>query len=195
MRYPRIKSPIVFLTFLLAAVFLCEGQDAPIPLEVQYRLLTKIVEFDRRFQALTEKKMVLAVVYQRKYRPSLEAQEEIAQLVKKNSNQAGENEFSLDCIAIDLSPETDLKQSLAASHASLLYIAPLRSVDLGTITSVSRELKINTFTGVQEYAERGVAVTIGINGNKPQIIVNLTAAKAEGSNYSSQLLGLARVIE
>lgn len=192
MKFSCSKSLSLLLVFLLAAVFFCEGQDAPIPLDVQYRLLTKIVEFDRRFQGLTEKKMVLAIIYQRKYRPSLEAQQEIEQLVK---NQPKQGEISLDCIAIDLSPETDLKERLAESHVSLLYIAPLRSMDLDTITSVSRELKINTFTGVPEYAERGVAVAIGIKGNKPQIIVNLTAAKAEGSNYSSQLLGLARVIE
>ena len=62
------------------------------------------------------------------------------------------------------------------------------------ITGVSRAKKVITLTSVPDYVESGLAVGIGVKGGKPRIIINLPAAKAEGANFSSQLLRLAKVI-
>jgi hypothetical protein len=48
---------------------------------------------------------------------------------------------------------------------------------------------------VPDYVGAGCAVGIGTEGEKPLIIINLPAAKAEGADFSSQLLQLAKVIE
>jgi hypothetical protein len=54
---------------------------------------------------------------------------------------------------------------------------------------------MTTFTGVPLYVEQGVALSIGIVRERPQIIVNLAATRAEGSDFTSQLLRLCKVIE
>jgi len=38
-------------------------------------------------------------------------------------------------------------------------------------------------------------VGVGLKGESPEIIINLPAAREEGSDFSSSLLKLARVIE
>jgi hypothetical protein len=77
----------------------------------------------------------------------------------------------------------------------LIYVAPLRAYDVTKISNLSKKLKILTLTGVNEYIDFGLSITIGVKGDKPQIIINLPSAKAEGADFSSQLLKLATVIE
>lgn len=52
-----------------------------------------------------------------------------------------------------------------------------------------------TFTGVPKYVEQGIAVGIGIQDRKPKIHINLSASKAEGAEFSSQLLKLAEIVD
>jgi hypothetical protein len=51
-----------------------------------------------------------------------------------------------------------------------------------------------TLTGVAEYVRAGIAVGIGVRDDRPEILVNLAAARAAGADFSAQLLLLARVI-
>jgi len=97
-------------------------------------------------------------------------------------------------VSIDID-RVDLASAVVKNNIDVLYITPLRAIGMETITSVSRAKQVLTLTGVPDYVESGLAVSIGIKGKKPQIIINLAAAKAEGVNFSSQLLKLAKVIK
>ena len=59
---------------------------------------------------------------------------------------------------------------------------------------VSQDLKLTTLTGVPDYVRRGVAVGIGVEQDKPQILINLGAARAEGSDFDASLLRIAIVV-
>ena len=77
----------------------------------------------------------------------------------------------------------------------ILYVAPLRAFDLEPIVRVSRDLKVTTLTGVSDYCEAGIAVGIGLKGERPEIIINLKGACAEGAGFSSRLLRLCKVVQ
>ena len=102
---------------------------------------------------------------------------------------------SIRAVPVDLDSQPDLEAALAGSKVDLMYIAPLRAMNLKVITALSRAKKVLTLTGVPDYAEKGVAVGVGLKGESPEIIINLPAAREEGSDFSSSLLKLARVIE
>ncbi|MCK4591646.1 MAG: YfiR family protein, partial [Candidatus Latescibacteria bacterium] len=85
--------------------------------------------------------------------------------------------------------------AVSRNNIDILYVAPLRALGVKTITGVSRAKRILTLTGVPDYVESGLAVGIGIKGEKPRVIINSPAAKAEGADFSSQLLKLAKVIK
>ena len=88
----------------------------------------------------------------------------------------------------------NLRVAISRNKVNILYIAPLRTLELNRITRLSRARKLMTLTGVPHYVKSGLAVGIGVRGKNPRIIINLPAARAEGSNFSSQLLRLAKVI-
>jgi hypothetical protein len=41
----------------------------------------------------------------------------------------------------------------------------------------------------------GISIGFEVKGQSPEIVINLQSAKAEGMDFSSRLLQLARVIE
>ena len=80
-------------------------------------------------------------------------------------------------------------------RTDVVYVTPLRGVELHPLVRTARAAGMTTFTGVPLYVEQGVALSIGIVRERPQIIVNLAATRAEGSDFTSQLLRLCKVIE
>jgi hypothetical protein len=72
---------------------------------------------------------------------------------------------------------------------------PLRGLDISALTRAAAASGVRTFSGVPEYVYEGVSVTVGTRQGRPVIYVNLKTARAQGSDFSSQLLKLANVIE
>jgi hypothetical protein len=49
-------------------------------------------------------------------------------------------------------------------------------------------------TGVPEYVERGLAIGVGVKGERPEIVINLDASRAEGAELNAQVLRIARIV-
>ena len=84
--------------------------------------------------------------------------------------------------------------ALVREGIRVLYVAPLRAVAIGEVVAISRARKITTLTGVPEFVEKGIALGIALRAERPLILVHLAAARAEGADFNSQLLKLARVL-
>jgi hypothetical protein len=91
--------------------------------------------------------------------------------------------------------EVNIQDEISKHNINLIFVCPLRGISLETITSLCREKKILSFADVSSYVENKLSVGIEMKGEKPQIIINLKNSKAEGADFSSQLLKLSRVIE
>ena len=77
------------------------------------------------------------------------------------------------------------------------------SPDLGIIDAYTpqldaialcRRLRLTSIASLPEYPPRGAAVGFAPAGDKSVIIINLSAARAEGADFSSRLLGMSKVI-
>lgn len=78
------------------------------------------------------------------------------------------------------------------SDVSVVYLMP------GTTTTKQQSAanKVLSISGVASYAENGnVAISLGTEGGKPKIIINMTQLKAEGQEMSSELLKIAKIIQ
>ena len=84
---------------------------------------------------------------------------------------------------------------MESDSVNILIVAPLQAYSIEEITTISRTKHIMTFSSVPEYVNEGLSVGIGLKGGKPQILINLDAAKLEGLDFSSQLLKLAKIIQ
>jgi hypothetical protein len=162
------------------------ADDVPVPVEVQIALFQKIWKLDRTFQPGTP--VELGVIYQEKYRPSVYVASQLLAAIRTA-------QLRIHCTLIDLDEEATVRQRIPSKGFDVFYVTPLRAIDVKTIADISRANGIRTITGVPDYVADGLAVGIGLLNGSPLIIVNLRGARAEGSDFSSHVLSLSRVIE
>jgi hypothetical protein len=165
------------------------------PAEIQIPLLYKILTFDRKLEDRAPgDEIVIAVVFQTGYRGSVVARDQAVEALKQMTDSTISG-HPVHWVAVALSDVESLKLALIRHRVNVLYVTPLRGVELEPIKMAARSAGITTFTGVPRYVERGLALGVGIARERPQIIVNLGAARAEGSDFTAQLLRVSRVIE
>jgi len=169
------------------------GQEIEVPVDLQCTLFCKVLMFDRNLDREPTREIVIGILYQERFRTSLEVKTEF---------EDGFREAELDTLSalpVRLHPMSfngleELDSLLSLDRVDVLYIAPLRAVNVEQITALSRKYHILTITGVPEYIPAGVSVGVELKGGKPQIVINTTAAKAEGADFSSQLLKIVKVV-
>jgi hypothetical protein len=157
----------------------------PIPVDVQIALFVNVWKLDRTFD--NSKPVTLVILYQQSYSESVSAKDDLLAAIVHQK-------LHIVAVAVEVGNQNLLESRLAEAAADAVYVTPLRAVDIAAIGNISRFRRLPTITGVPEYVDAGLGVGIGIRRNRPLIIVNLKQSRAEGSDFSSQLLALARIV-
>jgi hypothetical protein len=169
------------------------SDESPIEPGLQAQLLLKVLSFDRALAARAGSELTVGVVIQRRYRPSLEAGEDMLAAFASVANR----DFvalRVRAVAVELGPETDLQAELSRLEVDVLYVTPVRALPVETIAAATRALRICSMTAVPQLVSDGLAVGVGVRDDRPEILVNLEAASAEGIDFSAQLLRMARIV-
>ncbi len=185
-----LQHIILTLALMLGIGMQSHEQPMPLPVKDQMPLFLKILSYDKNLPERGDE-IVIGVVYQERYRNSLLAKDELVAVMKPYRTVSG-RPVRLVPLAID--EKTSLADVLDDPRINVFYVSPLRAVDMEQITTVSRDHEIVTLTGVPSYLEAGLSVSLDVKGGKPQILINLPASEAEGADFHSQLLKVARVI-
>jgi hypothetical protein len=162
-----------------------------VPIEVQLPLLLKILTFDRTLAASAQDSLVVGVVFQSHYRTSAGVADEVCRILAAGRNPNAAR--VLRVVTIDLDESGALDATLLREGVQVLYVTPLRAVATSAVAAATRERQVISLTGVIRYVEEGLAVGLDANGERPQIVINLAASKAEGAAFAGQLLKLARL--
>lgn len=186
------KHWIVYLTLLLVLFPLGKltAQEMSVPVEMQVRLFTKILAYDRALHPGSDS-LTLGVLYQPKFIASRSAKD---QFLEALSEIETDGLGPIRCVPIDVTDPETIESAITGEAIDVLYISPLRAADPETLTKISRTHDILTLTGVPEYVESTVSVGIGSKGGRPRILINQEAAREEGADFSAQLLRLAQLI-
>ncbi len=88
----------------------------------------------------------------------------------------------------------DLDAKVTSSGAALVYVDRALAPELAEITRVTRVRSAVTAAGARELLPQGVAVAVVASGARAAIVVNLPAARREGADLDSALLGVAEVL-
>ena len=185
-------GPIVISILLWEAT--SQAQEMAVPIDAQFPLFLKMFIFDRNFKTRVGDEVVIGIVYQKKFRASLNVKNKIINEISGIFTESVEG-TSVRYVPIDMGDRPDLERAVSKHNVDILYATPLRALEIGEITAVSRARKILTLTGVPDYVESGLTVGIGVKGKRPQIIINLSAAKAEEVDFNSRLLKLAKIVK
>lgn len=192
-----IKKDISILLLLFFLIFISSSrartQEMPLPAETQLNLLLKALTFDRNLKERQGQRLTLGVVYKSIFEKSLQAKEELIKAFKTVRIKEI-FDYPLHVVPIDLYL-IGLEEAVTTQDVDILYITPLDSSEIPKISELSRRKGLITLSGVPQYSEQGIAVTVGKKGETPQIIINLNAARAEGANFSSQLLKMAKIVD
>ncbi|MCP4633665.1 MAG: YfiR family protein [candidate division Zixibacteria bacterium] len=187
------KAFVIILIFFLL-VSSVPANEMAVPVDIQFRLFLKIIACDRDLESRFGDEIKIGIVYQSKFRASLDVKNRLIEVMQESPIKDIEG-IPINYIPIDLGGVSTLASSISNAGVDILYITPLRALDVKQISDISRENRITTLTGIPEYVKDGLAVGISSKGEKPLIIINLEAAKTEGAKFSSQLLKLAEIIE
>jgi hypothetical protein len=177
-----VRALLIFFASTMAATGIASGLPV-VPAGVQLAVFQNVWRLDRNFNPPVR----MAILYQENHHASVTTKNEVMAAITSARMQ-------IHCVALEAGTPERLKKALAETNANVIYVAPLRAVDISSIALVSRQRDIRTITGVPEYVEAGISLGIGMRKNRPLIIVNLAAARAEGADYTAQLLGLARIV-
>lgn len=190
MRGVQIIIAVVLVIFI--GTVRLRAQDMPVPVSTQWAFFQKILSFQRSIVARERSEPVLAIVYQSKFRPSLNVRNELMAVLDEQKPEIGG--ITLRVVEIDLTKEENIEVVCAAYKVSIVYIAPLRAFDLTSILQETREKKMLTLSGIPAYVTAGVSVGLTMKGDKPEILINRTAAQLEGSDFHAQLLKLVTIV-
>lgn len=157
----------------------------------QTSVFFRVLRYDRDLADRVGSELVIGIAYQPRNRASLNAKDALA----ASQGEASVMGIRIRYVELPVLDDDSLADSLRAHDVDVLYIAPLRSVRVEDVIAAATEQGVLTWTGVLEYCELGAAVAIGERGGRPEIVINLDAARAAGARFSAQLLKLARIVD
>ena len=187
------RPGLLALCGLLVLFVPARAEQMPLGAEAQIPLLLKVLTYDRNFEQKAGAELAVGIVHDPSDRDSAKATEEVGSTFYKFAGKTVKK-LPLKYYTIEFTGPADLERFVKEKRISVLYIAPGSAKSLAAVLKVSEELKLTTLTGVPEYVRRGVAVGIGVEQDKPQILINLGAARAEGSDFDASLLRIAVVV-
>lgn len=165
-----------------------------VPVTKQIDYFLKVLTFDRLLPRHDAVNVTIAVLFQEDFALSVETRNEFARACKAYNNLQVAN-IPLCIVYIKWQGFADLEAALLdGGEICALYVTPLRGVSIPKVRNMCRRHQVTTLTGVPEYVQAGLAVGIGMASERPKILINLAAARAEGADFSSQLLKLSTVM-
>jgi YfiR/HmsC-like len=186
----------LLLALLVRNAPVASAQEVAVPVAVQVPILVKVLSFDRRLPERAADRLVIGVLFQSGYRTSANVAEEVCRQVQELPPGAfgALDGRPIACLGIDLDATAALDSALRKSQVHVLYVSPLRATPLRDVIAASRAVRVTTLTGVPRYVESGLAIGVDMKGDRPEIVVNLAASRAEGADLTAHLLKLARVV-
>ena len=179
---------------LLLIVNTSIAQRIKVPVDVQLKVIPKIISLNKSFSfESNENALNIAVLYSSQQRNSKQVHEDI----NNNLNSGGivvKGKLT-KFLSLDISAKNNIEDYLRENKINVLYITPLRGLDVSKITSICKTASVLSISGVVEYVENDVSVILDIDDNKLKILINQKSAKSEGVDFSSRLLRIAKIID
>ncbi|MEW5797379.1 MAG: YfiR family protein [Bacteroidota bacterium] len=179
---------------LFLSTIVTKSQTVVVPVNIHIPILFKAISLEKNINKPDLETFVVGVAYEEGNERSVGIKNEILSFGKNEKYDLLDGK-SVRFEAIDVNTTKDIRELLYQINPAALYIAPLNQNMLQKVMSATQKGKVLSITGVPEYVDDGVSVGIGIKGDSPEIIINLAASKEEGAQFSSKVLGLARIVQ
>jgi len=181
----------VAVVALLLATASSAYAEVVVPFDVQVPLLLKALTYDRNLKTRAGDQARIAVI-----------------VPPKGRNVTGELQASLDKLPgrtvnglavvfkeILATDDAALEEGLRVGQWAAVFVLPgFSHADLAKVRRVCESRRVLPVAASIDDLEQGLAFAIGVDGNRPQLVVNLPASKACGSDFDLALLQLSKVL-
>jgi hypothetical protein len=186
----RLRTTLL-LGLVTASAALAE--EMALSIEEQVPLLLKVLTYDRNFETKAGTELAIGIVYDPSDRDSSKATTDLGSTLFKYQGKTVKK-LPIKYYTIEYTGNADLERFVKEKGISVLYIAPGNARNLSNLLQLSQELHLTTTTGVPEYVRRGAAVGLARAQDRPQIHINLKAARQEGSEFEASFLRYATIV-
>lgn len=169
------------------------GADMPVPAETQVPLLLKILTYDRNLASKSGTDLVVGVVFNSANRPSAVAADKIGTALYGMKGRTVKGR-AVRWFTVEYTSLSDIESVIRSKGIGVLYLTPGLDDRVDGIMGLSRRLGVTSMTGVPEYVRQGISVGVGYSQDRPQILINLSSARAERSDFDASLLRIATIV-
>jgi hypothetical protein len=194
---PTLKHRLAYILPGLLLCLLCPrgaGAEMVVAADRQVTLLLKILTYDRQLEAKAGNELVIGIVSVPRDADAAQATESVMNTLHSYLGKTVKR-LPLQFYTHIYSTPEKLTQWIQLKKINVLYVTPGHDGHLNDLLKVCQNLKITTTTGVPDYVYKGVSVGIGARQAKPQILINLTSSRREGSEFDASLLRIATIIK
>ncbi len=167
--------------------------EQPDPRDRNVIILVKALSYDQKIVERAGSEMVMAVVYSAD-EPG--AEDEAESWRRSFAKLSAVRFLGLPFRAIKVPAGTPerLRKAIADEGIDALFVAGAMKSELPWIQKITRESKILTLASREPQVAAGLSLGVFAIDGKNTLLINLTAARAEGSLFSSAIFPLAKVI-
>jgi hypothetical protein len=187
------------LLALLAAMVMLLSLSAPasasdLPVTEQAVFLLRVLAYDRNLKARTPEALSIVLAYQGGDPSSEATKNDLSGEINRLAKDLRVADLPIRVTAVPFTTLDDLDAALGRAKASALFVCPGLDSSVHLISTVTRRRSVLTFTGIEPSARQSLAIGLVARGEKPTVLVNLRASKAEGADLDPALLRIAEVI-
>ena len=192
-----VAGPTPCLKLVLVLGVVCVWGTAPahaadvVPAKVQIPVLVKALAFDRSLPQRSAGTVVWTVLYNPKVASSKSLANEVIEALSAVGN-VGKLPLRFAAVAYDGGQQ--LEETLKSQRVSVLYVSSSLEGEIAVISSLTRSHRVTSIACDGAGVRNGLTVAVENRGNRPTIMVNLASSKAEGTDFSSQLMRLVEII-
>jgi hypothetical protein len=176
----------------------CAGAAPPaaVPSDLQAAIFGRVLAYDRALKSRVGKTVTIGIVF----RPSDDLSKRTRQSMLRSFTDLDLNVQGLPVRVVSHGYE-DARHFAAwvgESDVDVLYVAPGLDSAIRDIGALAAEKKLATLTPVREYVEHvehGLAVAVVPLGDRPQLVVNLSASRAAGIDLDPKALQLSEIVK
>jgi hypothetical protein len=193
-KYSRIIAASLVCFLMMHTISSALADDKGIALDIQIAFLSRIATYDRNINISQMDSLRIGIILEGRNAKSEKIGNEFEAIIDE-ANILKDVRFGYSLHKLYLDSKDDIKASMKDLDIDILYVPELNQIDVELIREICRENKYISFTGIASYLDLGLSLCIISERNRPVILMNLDATRAEGARFRSQLIKICRLIE
>jgi hypothetical protein len=157
--------------------FAAAARAQDVDVDLASKIILKIMMLDQDLQKKTGGKIEIGVI------GSPEAVAAFSKL--KGSAIDKDSAISVgEVVALDALPP--------GSKPTIVFVGS--GADPASVTKYTRGNRVLSVTNVSSFVDKGVTLGIGLENNKPKVLLNLTGSESEGMNWDPKILKISKTV-